>query len=511
MMKINNIDTIFRRLLNCIWIACAVIIALEIAFTASSAVTLIKSSSSDIMQATKYELENKLSVTQKLADALAKDLKLTDTTISLEERAKYLKPYNDAYDLFLIGITDVSGKITSSYDDIPGEIGYRDYFKEVMQTGKTIITDAFASGADATVLNYTVCVPYYDKGTTPSGVIILSIPFDGVNEIISGALRESSFMFTLLGADKKVMSEKEAGLIGEDFITMLDKSSYLSADAKQIMESVNSSNRDTYWTVDNGNLLYVSFDSVTNTPWTLLTSIDILEYSRELIIALVLKFILIISIFAAIYFVGKHYIKVKLSDTNRLVTQMENLKKILREEKLITSDTVEELISISKSGLLDSLTNLPTRLGIKKMLSFKMEQLSQKEQGTFLLIDLDDLKTINDTHGHIVGDRAIAAFGDSLRQWASEVDGIVGRFGGDEFIAFFTKNDHESTVKNLLSMLHIELEEKGEKINIHASIGGAIYPISGTNFQELYEQADKALYLSKNKGKDCYTFSEEVK
>lgn len=507
-IKRNSIDAIFNRLLNWIWVIFLVVVVLEIAFTINSSVGLTKSSSADIMRATKFELENKLNVTWKLADALAKDLRLSDTSISLEERALYLKPYNDAYGLFLIGITDDKGKITSSYDDIPGDIGYRDYFKEVMQTGNSAITDAFPAGADGTTLNYTICVPYYDEGSTPAGTIIMSIPFDGVNEIITGALRESSFMFTLLGSDKAVMAEREENLLGLNFADILHNSSYISVDAGQVMGDVSSSGEGSYWTIDSGKILYASYAPITRTPWTLITSIDVWQYCRDTFIALILKFILIFFIFGALYFVGKRYIKVKFSETSKLVSQMEDLKKILREEKLITSDTVEELIDISRSGLLDSLTSLPTRLGVKKMLSFKMAQLAPNTQAMFLLIDLDDLKSLNDSYGHYVGDRAIAAFGENLRQWANEVDGIVGRFGGDEFIAFFTSEEHTTIVKKLMKMLHIELEEKGRKIYIHASIGGAVYPICGTTFQELYEAADKALYLSKNKGKDCYTISE---
>lgn len=507
-IKRNNMDTIFGRLLNFIWIVFVAVVALEMVFTVNSVVMITKTSAADITQATKNELENQLNVTWKLADALAKDLRLSDTTISLEERALYLKPYNDAYGLFLIGITDDKGKITSSYDDIPGDIGYRDYFKQAIQTGESVITDAFPSGADETVLNYTICVSYYDKRSNPAGTIIMSIPFDDVNKIITSALRESSFMFTLLGSDKKIMAEKEDELLGVDMLTVLNNSSALSIDSKKIMDSVHSSNAGNYWTIDNGRLLYVSFVPVARTPWTLITSVDILEYSRETFIALALKFLLMLSVFSALYFVGKHYVKAKLSDTNKLLTQMDELKKILREEKLITSDTIEELIDISKSGLLDSLSQLPTRLGVKKMLDFKLGHLSQNSQAVFLLIDLDDLKAINDSYGHVAGDKAIAAFGESLRQWANEADGIVGRFGGDEFIAFFTHDDHTGIIKNLLQMLHIELEEKGQKVYIHASIGGATYPICGTTFQELYEAADKALYLSKSKGKDCYTLSE---
>lgn len=148
-------------------------------------------------------------------------------------------------------------------------------------------------------------------------------------------------------------------------------------------------------------------------------------------------------------------------------------------------------MSISKNGLLDSLTNLPTRLGIKKIVDRQIEQLSKNAQGAFVLIDLDDLKTLNDTYGHTTGDTAIASFGKALKIWAKENDCIAGRFGGDEFIAFFTGENQKKIVEEILAALRIEFEENGKKIFLHASIGVATYPNCGMDFQQLYIAADK--------------------
>lgn len=508
-MKRYSIDSIFTLLLKYIWLICVALFVLEIAFTVNTAVMFTKITSRDIMSGTNRELENKLNITWKLADALAQDLMLTNTSISLEERALYLKPYNKVYELFLIGITDEQGKITSTYDNIPGEIGHRDYFQYSMSTGKSVITDSFPAGADSKTLNYTICVPYYDKESTPAGAIIMSIPFEGINKIITNVAPTSNFMFTLLGSDYKIMAEKEEELIGKDFSSLVYNSKYVSADKDEVVEAVHSGETGSYWTIEKGKILYVSYAPVENAPWTLMTSIDVLSSCYTVICTALFKIILMFLVFGIIAWLGKRYMAVKLADTGSMLLQMEKLQNNLREEKLITSDTIEELVSISKSGLLDSLTNLPTRLGIKKIVDRQIEQLSKNAQGAFVLIDLDDLKTLNDTYGHTTGDTAIASFGKALKIWAKENDCIAGRFGGDEFIAFFTGENQKKIVEEILAALRIEFEENGKKIFLHASIGVATYPNCGMDFQQLYIAADKALYRSKMSGKDCYTFSGE--
>lgn len=182
-----------------VWVLCAFILLLELISTGYTAFLFLQTRAESIAKSTKMQVEHKLNITWKLADALAQDLILSDTAISLEKRALYLKPYNQIYELFLIGITDTKGVITSSYDDIPGNIGYRDYFKRVVSTGEAEITDAFPAGADSNTLNYTICVPYRDRQSQQiGGTLIMSIPFVGLNDIIVQTLPGNDITFSLL-------------------------------------------------------------------------------------------------------------------------------------------------------------------------------------------------------------------------------------------------------------------------------------------------------------------------
>lgn len=125
----------------------------------------------------------------------------------------------------------------------------------------------------------------------------------------------------------------------------------------------------------------------------------------------------------------------------------------------------------------------------------------------FFILDIDAFKLVNDRFGHAVGDHVIADFAYILKSQFSEQE-IVGRIGGDEFVVFIpVKNfeEVEKTAAQLVKVLHHNYIEKDILCPISASIGVAIAPDAGNNFEELYKNADDALYQTKKKGKDDFT------
>ena len=126
-----------------------------------------------------------------------------------------------------------------------------------------------------------------------------------------------------------------------------------------------------------------------------------------------------------------------------------------------------------------------------------------------LVLDLDDLKTINDTLGHNEGDRALRAIGDILLGHFRHSD-IIGRIGGDEFLIFLPNASGEEGLKNSLSSLlrklsSIVIGEKDEQ-SMHCSIGAVLGKTGVDDFSTLYKKADTALYHVKRHGKNDYAF-----
>lgn len=127
----------------------------------------------------------------------------------------------------------------------------------------------------------------------------------------------------------------------------------------------------------------------------------------------------------------------------------------------------------------------------------------------FMLFDIDDFKTINDTFGHLFGDQVIRKVAEVL-QVNVGYRGVVGRFGGDEFFVLLEKVPDRAALKTLLKTVTKELAYAYDpKLKVTASIGITQYPVDGTSYEELFEKADKALYIAKEKGKDRHIIYDE--
>ena len=131
-----------------------------------------------------------------------------------------------------------------------------------------------------------------------------------------------------------------------------------------------------------------------------------------------------------------------------------------------------------------------------------------------LLLDLDNFKMINDTFGHMYGDRVLKDTAKILINKFREND-LVARMGGDEFAVLLRDVKELSLIYHIFDELQKELhrvyEKYGKKVEISASIGIAYSPQHGLSFDELYEKADRALYQVKYKYKNgIQIYSDEM-
>jgi diguanylate cyclase (GGDEF)-like protein len=114
-----------------------------------------------------------------------------------------------------------------------------------------------------------------------------------------------------------------------------------------------------------------------------------------------------------------------------------------------------------------------------------------------LLLDLDDLKKINDSYGHLVGSRAICRLADILRIHCRAVD-TAARYGGDEF-ALVLPESHEDEAHRVANRIREVLANDGEQPPLSASIGISIYRGDGERIEKLLSEADQDLYVEKAK------------
>ena len=159
----------------------------------------------------------------------------------------------------------------------------------------------------------------------------------------------------------------------------------------------------------------------------------------------------------------------------------------------------------------DSLTGLYNKGITQSMIEEYMENEGLNVKGALFVIDVDNFKAINDNLGHLAGDSVLTDISLMLSEVFNE-NSIVGRIGGDEFIVFLKNiNSEEFLYKkadDLVKGFKLNFAGETKDYKVSGSIGIAKYPEHGKSFKELFENADKAVYLAKNKGKDNYCFFE---
>ncbi|MGY8708487.1 EAL domain-containing protein [Bradyrhizobium sp. 18BD] len=187
---------------------------------------------------------------------------------------------------------------------------------------------------------------------------------------------------------------------------------------------------------------------------------------------------------------------------------MENFDRA--DEKNRADERIEYLASH------DSLTDLPNRETFNGLLRGAIDE-AQRHDHRFavLFIDLDRFKVINDSLGHEAGDLLLLEVANRLRG-ALRASDVVARLGGDEFVVILDQcgeiDDVQRIATGLLTALAEPMELAGHECHTTASIGIAMYPANGSDAQTLTKNADMAMYLAKEDGKNGYRlFSKEVK
>ncbi len=155
----------------------------------------------------------------------------------------------------------------------------------------------------------------------------------------------------------------------------------------------------------------------------------------------------------------------------------------------------------------DPLTGLPSKRRFDQALEFSLEK-AKRGGGSMalLMMDMDGVKQINDTHGHLFGAHVIGETGRLIDRVLGS-RGRACRFGGDEFSAFMPACDlvtATTMAENIRQVVEeTDLQKDGITLKPTISIGVACYPDVGQNLTELVAKADEALYRAKAQGKNC--------
>ena len=163
----------------------------------------------------------------------------------------------------------------------------------------------------------------------------------------------------------------------------------------------------------------------------------------------------------------------------------------------------EELI---RTAELDGLTGAYNKRATEAYINKILTQMPD-EKGTFVILDVDKFKDVNDRYGHAAGDMVLHELAKTFFRHFRK-DDIIGRIGGDEFVIYMRNTESKeiasARVKNLIENVRSLPFEEMNGNHVTISVGIAFVPEAGNCYMDLYKNADTALYETKQNGRDGY-------
>ncbi len=171
-------------------------------------------------------------------------------------------------------------------------------------------------------------------------------------------------------------------------------------------------------------------------------------------------------------------------------------------------DNVESFVNYRIRSEIDLMTGVFNReVGLNKI----KELINNGIQGAFIIVDIDNFKRINDNFGHMYGDIVIKKVSHLIKKSFHEED-VVLRMGGDEFIVYSVNlvelKECKKRLEGLLDCFNSSEAEKEEGISVSISIGCSINDKVNIDFNRLYRESDRCLYVAKQAGKGCCVIKE---
>ncbi|MEG1913593.1 MAG: sensor domain-containing diguanylate cyclase [Acidaminococcaceae bacterium] len=505
-MKRNILQNVIGFIFKYVWFFCALLIILEIGFTFFSAKILMKQNVQGVLLATSGEIRGKVEGVSRLLEGLSQDERFRDQSKTLFERIVQARPYAESYDLFMLGLTDQELHVVSTRQKVApvklASLAQRPYMQKLYATGQRQITDVIKAGADGVTLNYTVAVPILQEGKT-IGSIFGAIYFKDIKDVLVRNSVDLSKRFYLIGADGFIMVDADDALLGKTIQETEAKTYYFGTDLDTVDHNFQTGVPCNVWSYERDGLCYLTSMRIEPTNWTLVYQVRFWPFMMALLPVLLLKTAFYVLLCTFLYVYGRRHLKRQLAAASHLLDRVVSMQRELFQSE---QPDCELLLELTEQGLTDQLTGLATRgVLFNRMQSFLQEE---QAQGAVFFLDLDDLKRVNDTFGHEVGDKALLYFAEVLQRYEKQYTGIAARYGGDEFILLLSGINAEQAEK-LAAQLCVALRAtlrspEGHQVPIHGSIGIAFYPEHGQTAEGLICKADFALYAAKQNGKNRY-------
>lgn len=202
---------------------------------------------------------------------------------------------------------------------------------------------------------------------------------------------------------------------------------------------------------------------------------------------------------------GKYYTFLQI---DKKILTVHTLKTSTRHNSLIVASInlhkENEPVMNTYSESRDGLTGLYNKKAITELAIKKINE--EKSPCSLIILDADKFKECNDSYGHIFGDRVLVSIANCIND-AIKGRGIAGRIGGDEFLILLDVTDEDDIhqiARNIRTGIQWSITNVDPESVVTCSMGIAKFPVNAQNYEDLFELADKSLYIAKYRGRNTY-------
>lgn len=429
----------------------------------------------------------------------------------------------------LLAVTDRTGQqIFRTDGSTLVNLKKRAHFQEAMK-GREYVTDILASMSTGKMI-VVMAAPVFNTAGEPVGMVQRNFDLGALQEFVSMLDDSQTSIIVMDRMGRVIANSDELEGVGNEY-AVDDK-------YRVLLDKVYNSSGVLDWNIDGvecmstySRNLHTGWMIVTIWPYDLIWAQVYAKIFYGIALGLFLMFVIggLAWIFSSTISapivkmtdaVGKiaageelDEVSVEVSTNDELGQMAAAFNKIRNEREQLVEDLDKvqvERDDFKLASELDKLTDLFNKTTMERLCEMKLRTFNENNLPNvyiaFYIIDLDHFKEVNDLLGHQFGDKVLAEFANGLRK-VFRTNDCIGRFGGDEFVAIIDNLPQLEVVRRKAEQIRnlaFNLTVEGKTKFVTASIGIAIAPFEGRDYETLFRVADEAVYWVKNNGKNNF-------
>ena len=428
---------------------------------------------------------------EKVTNMIASQL-LNEEDLFSDENILAIKTARDTLGVENIYVIDDGYSAVDANDQTYANIMEDQKFKYIIES--TVTMNAFIKGEDGNEYLYFMR-PIASKMTTRGYVVIEYVP-DVMDTLLNNPKYSSKKTFALVSSSGEVIevtgNESYTCVKGENMVEKAADLLYIDGSYNGFRQAISDCRSGSQKTSLNEKGKYIYYTPVEGCRANIVMLVNSADVERSfasvsktirnMMIELGITMLAFLGVFLAIALFNKAKYNIETEDLQN------------------KADT-------------DLLTGLYNKVATERMIKEYLAGEGKNAVSMLFVLDVDDFKKINDTRGHAFGDQVLSQLGHQIRSWF-RIGDVLGRIGGDEFMIFVKDVKDPEVIRREGSRIKQFFEgfNVGEysKYSPTASVGGAVYPTDGDDFDSLYKAADKAVYKSKKEGKNRVSFYADL-